>query len=90
MARYSIKISHPDLQAMADLIRVYHVDVSDHGNRRGKAGAPHMAYATATPEQIETLRNAGYDVEQGEDVEARNRAAQAEVGKGNRYKKQPY
>jgi len=87
MPRYSVKISHHDLKAMMDLVKVYHVDVSDHGSRRGKAGEPHMAYASATPEQIQILRDAGYDVEQGDDLDAHNLAAQSEVGKGNRYKK---
>lgn len=87
MPRFSVKISHHDLKAMTDLIKVHHVDVSDHGSRRGKTGEPHVAYASASPEQIQTLRDAGYDVEQGHDVDAHNRAAQSEVGKGNRYKK---
>jgi hypothetical protein len=88
MSRYSVKISHHELKAMMDLIKVYHVDVSDHGSRRGKHGQPHVAYASASPEEIQTLRNAGYAVEQRQDLDAHNRAAQSEVGKGNRYKKQ--
>jgi hypothetical protein len=87
MPRYAVKISHHSLQAMMDLIKVYKLDVSDHGQRRGKDGEPHVAHATATPEQIQTLRDAGYTVEQGRDADAHNLAAQAQVGKGNRYKK---
>lgn len=87
MPRYAVKISHHDLKAMMDLITVFHLDVSDHGSRRGKDGEPHSTHATATPEQIETLRAAGYTVEQFHDVEARNLVAHEQVGKGNRYKK---
>jgi hypothetical protein len=87
MPRYAVKISHHDLNAMMDLVRVYHLDVSDHGHSRGTDGEPHVAYANVTAEQMQTLRDAGYAVQQFFDVDTHNLAAQAQVGKGNRYKK---
>jgi hypothetical protein len=40
----------------------------------------------AEPETIQTLREAGYQIQQHEDVDERGKDRQREVGKGDRYK----
>jgi hypothetical protein len=41
----------------------------------------------AEPDQIQLLEDNGYHIERHEDVDEIGKARQAEVGKGNRYKK---
>jgi len=85
MPRYRITISSDSGQAMLDLVQKFKIPVLDHGARRKETGFSVDAIVEET--DIQTLRNAGYRVEQREDVDATGRARQEEVGKGDRYKK---
>jgi carboxypeptidase T len=84
MTRYRITINGSNRAAMADLIRKYEIEVSDHGVRF----APDVGVtvtAFAEPEVIEQLQRAGYRVVQNEDADEVGKARQSEVGRGNRY-----
>ncbi len=84
MARYRITISNHSGQAMADLVKVYQIQVLDHGSHRDKA-AGLVIHAIVEESDIQRLQQAGYSVEQHEDVDATGKARQKEVGQGNRY-----
>lgn len=86
MARHRITISSKNGPAMADLVRKHHVGVLDHGARRGKDGT-FTVQAIVDAADVQRLRDAGYAVEQHEDVDETGKARQREVGAGNRYKK---
>ncbi|MFI5394244.1 MAG: hypothetical protein ACHQ9S_01815 [Candidatus Binatia bacterium] len=71
---------------MTDLVRKHNIRVLDHGARRGK-GAGFVVDAIVEEPDVKRLRDAGYSVEQHEDVDKTGKARQKEVGRGNRYKK---
>lgn len=71
---------------MLDLVRKHKIQVLDHG-QRGNMEEGFLVHAIADESDIERLRDAGYVVEQHEDVDENGRARQKEVGAGNRYKK---
>jgi carboxypeptidase T len=84
MTRYRITINGSNRAPMADLVRKYDIEVSDHGVRF----APDVGFtvtAFAAPKQIEELRRVGYRVVQHEDADEFCKARQSEVGRGNRY-----
>lgn len=85
MPRYHISITSRSGQAMVDLVRKHHVHVLDHG-ARGSRETGFLVHAIADEADIARLRDAGYAVEQLEDVDETGRARQQEVGRGNRYK----
>ena len=87
MPRYRITITSKDREAMLDLVRKHKIQDFDHGSRSTESG--YSVGATAEPAQIQELRNAGYHIEQHEDVDKHGKARQKEVGKGDRYKRRP-
>jgi len=86
MPRYRITISSQSGQAMAELVTKHKIQVLDHGARRGKQGGPHTVHAIVEEADIKRLQNAGYTVQQLEDVDETGKARQKEVGRGDRYK----
>jgi hypothetical protein len=88
MPRYHISIKGHDREAMLDLVRVHNIPVYDHGVERSASGE-YTVHASATPNDIANLKAAGYSVEKHEDVDARGKKRQAEVGKGDRYRRPP-
>ncbi len=86
MPRYRVTISSPSNEAMADLVRKYKIQVSDHGIRHVE-GTGYLVDAIVQPEEIQLLEAAGYKVQRHEDVDEVGKARQAEVGQGNRYKR---
>lgn len=87
MARFRITISSQDREAMLDLVRKYKIQVIDHSIRSDESG-DYFVDTFAEPAQIQELRNAGYQIEQHEDVDKRGKERQKEVGSGDRYKEQ--
>ncbi len=85
MPRYRITISSQSGQAMTDLVRKHKIQVLDHGARRGKQGG-HMVHAIVEEPDIKRLQDAGYTVQQLEDVDETGKTRQKEVGRGDRYK----
>jgi hypothetical protein len=85
MPRYRIAISSQSGQAMTDLVRKHKIPVLDHGARQDKQGS-HLVYAIVEEADIKRLRDAGYTVQQFEDVDETGKARQKEVGQGDRYK----
>jgi carboxypeptidase T len=84
MTRYRITISGSNKAAMADLVRKYDIEVSDHGIHF----APDVGYtvtAFATPAEIRKLQQVNYRVVQHEDAGEWGKARQREIGVGNRY-----
>lgn len=86
MPRYHITISSQSGQAMTDLVRKHKIQVLDHGAHRTKEGG-FVVHAIVQEEDIKRLQDAGYTVQQHEDVDETGKARQKEVGQGNRYKK---
>jgi len=86
MPRFRITITSRDREAMLDLVRRHGIQVFDHGTRYNET-VGYSVDASAEPTEIQQLRNAGYHVEQHEDVEERGKARQQEVGKGDRYRR---
>jgi hypothetical protein len=86
MPRYRITITSQSGQAMLDLVRIHKIQVLDHGARRTEE-AGFVVHAIVREEDIKLLRDAGYAVQQHEDVDETGKARQKEVGQGNRYKK---
>jgi len=86
MARYRITIFGRDRGAMLDLVRKYHIEVSDHGIR-GSDSRGFTVDAIVEEAEIAILAGRGYHVTKHEDVDQVGRERQQEVGKGNRYLK---
>jgi hypothetical protein len=84
MPRYRITISSRSGQAMSDLVRKYKIPVLDHGQRRSKETG-FAVDAIVEEAEIQRLRDAGYTVQQREDVDETGKERQKEVGQGNRY-----
>jgi hypothetical protein len=85
MPRYRIVITGKDREAMLDLVRKHKVQVLDHGSRYSESTG-YLVYAIALTEEIRTLKQFGYDIQQLEDVDETGKARQQEVGRGDRYK----
>lgn len=85
MPRYRITITSKDREAMLDLVRKHKIQVFDHGTRYSES-AGYSVGAIVEPAVIEQLKNAGYLVEQHEDVDEHGKIRQQEVGRGDRYK----
>lgn len=86
MPRYRITITSKDREAMLDLVRKHKIQVFDHGIKHTES-AGYSVSAVALPEDIQRLKDAGYRVEQHEDVDEQGKERQKEVGKGDRYKR---
>jgi len=86
MPRYRITISSQSGPAMTDLVLKHKIPVLDHGARRSKETG-FSVDAIVEEADIKRLRDAGYTVEQHEDVDETGKARQKEVGRGDRYKK---
>ena len=88
MARYRVTISTADKEAALDLVRKHGVTVLDHGLRI-REGALFSVDAIVDQADIGRLESLGYAVEQHEDIDKAGRERQREVGRGNRYVKDP-
>ncbi len=84
MPRYFVTITSKSKESMADLIRKYHVQVSDHGQRYDRETG-YSVEAIAEPGEISKLKAVGYHVERHANVDETGKARQKEVGQGNRY-----
>jgi len=73
---------------MLDLVRIHKVQVFDHGSRYSET-AGYSVDAVAETTDIQKLKNAGYHVQQHEDVDKTGKARQREVGRGDRYERRP-
>jgi hypothetical protein len=82
--RYRITIAGFNREAMLDLVRKHKIKVSDHGIHQNKERG-YVVEAIAEPAEIEKLEALGYQVQTHEDVDARGRERQSEVGRGDRY-----
>lgn len=71
---------------MADLVRKYKIQVLDHGIRYNKETG-FTVDAIIQPNEIQLLREAGYNIHRHENVDKVGKLRQKEIGKGNRYKK---
>lgn len=69
---------------MADLLRKFSIDVSDHGVRFA-SGVGFTVTAFAASREIEEIRRAGYHVVQHQDADRAGKVRHGEVGQGNRY-----
>ncbi|KIP19660.1 peptidase M14 carboxypeptidase A domain protein [Burkholderia sp. MSHR3999] len=88
MSRYRITITSKDREAILDLVRKHKIQVFDHGSRYSESTG-YSIDALAEPVDIERLKQAGYQVEQHEDVDELGKERQKEVGQGDRYKRKP-
>lgn len=84
MPRYRTTISSRDREAMLDLVRKHKIQVDDHSARTTESGG-YSVDAILEPPDIQKLEQAGYHVQQHEDVDEAGKARQKEVGHGNRY-----
>ena len=87
MPRYWTTITGDSYEAMLDLVRKYHVDVLDHGQNAGPEGR-YSVEAFMESKQIESLKALGYKIEEHGDIDEIAKRRQAEVGVGDRYRKQ--
>ncbi len=85
MPRYRITITSKDREAMLDLVRKHKIQVFDHGRRYSKDKG-FSVDAIVQPNEIQSLKAAGYHIQRHEDVDKVGKARQKEVAKGNRYK----
>jgi carboxypeptidase T len=79
MPRYHVKITGRDYDAMADLVRVYSVDVARHTVEKADEGFRVDAHATGA--QLKKLEKAGYMVERYENADKEGKVRQKEVRK---------
>ncbi len=86
MPRYHVTIFGKDYDAIADLVRKYHVAVVRQTAKKLDTGG-YVVDAVADPELIKTLEANGYQVAQHEDVDEAGKAGLSEVGQGNRYER---
>jgi hypothetical protein len=75
MPRYRIVITSKDREAMLDLVRKYHLDVSDHGSRYSESTG-YTIDAAADATNIAKLKQAGYNVQKHEDIDKLGRERQ--------------
>jgi murein tripeptide amidase MpaA len=78
MPRYRVTIAGKTYEAMADLIRIYHLNLAGHTGKKA-GGGRFIVDAFADTEQIERLRSAGYEVAVHEDVQEAGQRRQLEV-----------
>jgi murein tripeptide amidase MpaA len=78
MARLHVVITGRDVEAMADLVRRYRVDVARHTVEALARGA-YRVHAHASAAQIRVLRASGYRVARREDLDRRGKTRQKEV-----------
>ena len=71
---------------MLDLVRKHKISVFDHGSHYSESSG-YSVGAVVEPNEIKKLKQAGYRVQQHEDVDKAGKARQREVGRGDRYKK---
>jgi hypothetical protein len=83
MPTFHITVQGADREAMADLVRVHGVRVLPQTLDEG-GGEPRVA-ALADQPTIRRLADAGYRVEQHEDVDQAAREDLEQVGQGNRF-----
>ena len=69
----------------ARLVQEFHVDVGCRPDVEVRPDGTGSLQIFATAAQIQALRAAGFQVEQGENASERGRKAQAEIGKGDRF-----
>ena len=79
MPRYHVKITGKDYDAMADLVRVYSINVARHTVEKVDGGFRIDAHATGA--QLKRLEKAGYVVERYENADKEGKARQKEVRK---------
>ena len=84
MTNYHVTLRGADRDAMADLVRVHGVRVFPQTLDERPGGSTIDAVSDET--LIQRLRDAGYGVEQHEDVDEATRESLREVGQGNRYR----
>jgi hypothetical protein len=70
---------------MLDLVRKHRIAVLDHGSQVTDSGQ-YRVDALLQASDIRRLEQAGYQLEQHEDVDEAGKARQQEVGRGDRYK----
>jgi hypothetical protein len=85
MPRYHVTIYCPDYEALADLTRRHGIDVIRQTARAERERGGYAVSALADTARIRALKEAGYQVEQHENVDRAARASLSEVGQGNRY-----
>jgi hypothetical protein len=83
MPNYHVTIHGADREAMADLVRAHNVRV--YGQTLTDEDTGYRVSALATDETITRLRDAGYRVEQHEDVDEAAQDSLRYVGQGNRF-----
>jgi hypothetical protein len=83
MANYHITVRGAGRTAMADLVRVHHVRV--YPQTLHERADQSSVDAVADEEAITRLQNAGYAVQQHEDVDADARESLQHVSHGNRF-----
>ena len=86
MAYYRATIRSTDREAMLDLVRKHKIQVFDHTARYADVEGWSVD-AALEPADIRRLERAGYHVERHEDIAKLGKARQAEVGRGDRYRK---
>ena len=79
MPRYHARITGPDYDAMADLVRKYKVMVARHSVEQVANG--YCVDGHASGAQIRALESAGYTVERLEDTDKASKARQKETRK---------
>ena len=88
MSTYRVTIFGRDYEAMADLVRRYHVNVfAATAQKHGDEG--YSVDAFVDEKQIEELERQQYRVELLEDHHRDDEARFADVGEGNRYETPP-
>lgn len=85
MPRYRVTIAHVDKEKMLDLVRKFNVAILDH-SQASKAGG-YSVDAMLDSSDIPRLVQAGYQIQQHEDMDETGKARQKEIGQGNRYKR---
>lgn len=86
MPHFRITISNPSDEAMADLVRIHNIQVSDHGIRHSEATG-YVVDAIVQEDEIEMLENAGYHVERHEDLDEAIKLSRLEVNRSTQYKR---
>jgi hypothetical protein len=87
MQNFHVTIQGADREAMADLVRAHHVTVFRQTLAEQSNG--YRVGAVADPSTITRLQDAGYQVEQHEDVDETAQDSLRHVGQGNRFLDQP-
>jgi hypothetical protein len=86
MPQYHVRIIGDGNDAMADLVRIYHMAVFRHTVEEVDENR-YRVDAYIDEDQIVRLEEVGYEIKRIADVEEVGRARQAEVGKGDEYRR---